>query len=164
MPRLRRELAELYDEFGQQLFGCAMAVTRSGDLAEDAVHDAFCRAFRLTERPRNLKAYVFRSVRNAAVDIMRRQSRNVQPISDDFFESSATQDMTVEGFSPEDATEALAALSDDQRETVIQHLMAGLTFREIAELRERPIGTVATWYQRGIGKLRRRMRTHDGSL
>ena len=45
-------------------------------------------------------------------------------------------------------------LSDDERETIVQHLYADLTFQEIADLRERPIGTIASWYRRGIEKLK----------
>ena len=87
MSLLREDLTELYDDAGNQLFRCAMAVTTSSDLAEDAVHDAFIKAFRLAEKPHNLKAYMFRAIRNAAVDIVRRQAKVVQPTSDQLFET-----------------------------------------------------------------------------
>lgn len=155
MSQLREDLADLYDEFGQQLFRCALSVTRSSDLAEDAVHDAFTRAFRLETRPSELKAYMFRAVRNSAIDIVRRRSRSVQPTAEDFFEMSAVycQSPTNE-LALDSVVGGLASLSDDERETVLEHLVAGLTLREIAELRSRPIGTIATWYRRGIEKLR----------
>ena len=35
------------------------------------------------------------------------------------------------------------------------HLYAELRFREMAEILERPQGTVVSWYRRGLEKLRR---------
>lgn len=162
MTQLREELADLYDEIGQQLFRCALSVTRSSDLAEDAVHDAFAKAFRLKTKPNALKAYMFRAVRNSAVDIIRQRSRTVQPAAEDFFDMSAVLcHSSTNEFALESIVSGMVSLSDDERETVMEHLVAGLTLREIAELRSRPIGTIATWYRRGIEKLRRRLVHRD---
>lgn len=155
MSLVRKDLIELYGSTGQQLFHCALAVTNSSDLAEDAVHDAFMRAFRIEERPQNLKAYMFRAVRNAAVDILRRQARTVQPGPDQVFDVAGPDERELEtSFDLEEVYRTLRILPDDQRETILQHLVAGLTFREIAELRERPMGTIVTWYRRGIEVVR----------
>ena len=54
----------------------------------------------------------------------------------------------------EDLTRALETLSTDERETIIQHLVAHLTFQEIAALQDRPMGTVVSWYRRGLEKLK----------
>jgi RNA polymerase sigma-70 factor (ECF subfamily) len=74
----RGELERLYGEYRQQLFTCALAITCSPARAEDAVHDAFCRMLRRRRAVDDaaavdLKAYVFRAVRNAAVDQLRRR-------------------------------------------------------------------------------------------
>ena len=71
MKLIRQELEKIYDQYGYQLFACALSVLGNKELAEDAVHDAFCRCLRLAELPNNFRAYLFRSVRNAAVDILR---------------------------------------------------------------------------------------------
>lgn len=76
----------VYKEYRQQLFTCAMAITRCPDRAEDAVQEAFYRLFRLNVRPRNLKAYVFRTVRNAALDQVRNNSTTIQPNLDFIFD------------------------------------------------------------------------------
>ena len=49
--------------------------------------------------------------------------------------------------------EVLMKLSEDERETIVQHLYADLTFQEIADARERPLGTITSWYRRGIEKM-----------
>lgn len=137
---------------------CALAVTGCRDQAEDAIHEAFCRMLRLTRPPENLKAYAFRSVRNAAVDLVRRGGRT-RPLCDDLFfdpAESPRQAAEREQFQHL-AAAALATLGDDERETIVLHLFSGLTFREIAELRAAPQGTVVSWYRRGLARLRDRL-------
>jgi RNA polymerase sigma-70 factor (ECF subfamily) len=158
MRKLRREMERVYDQHGSQLFTCALAVTRSPELAEDAVHEAFCRGLRLTQEPRNLKAYMFRSVRNAAIDQLRRRSRLTSLTEEYIFDSSAgPSDVAEQRQFARHVAQALLKLSDDERETIVQHLYADLTFQEIADLRERSIGTIASWYRRGIEKLKNLM-------
>lgn len=84
MPSLKCDLEELYDRFNRQMFSCALAVTRSHDLAEDALQEAFCHLLQLDHAPRELKAYAFRSVRNAALDLARRR-RYTEPLEEEHF-------------------------------------------------------------------------------
>lgn len=51
-------------------------------------------------------------------------------------------------------SQALAHLSESDREVIVQHLYGGLAFREIAVLLELPLGTVTTRYQRAMVRLR----------
>ena len=155
MRTLRRKMERIYDRYGSQLFTCALAVTGRRALAEDAIHEAFCRGLRLTKIPRNLKAYMFRSVRNAAIDQLR-QRRKTTSLSEDYvFDSSpGPRELAEERQFKRRVAQALLKLSEDERETIVQHVYADLTFQEIAELRERSIGTVTSWYRRGLAKLK----------
>jgi hypothetical protein len=72
MGSLRKDLEKLYEEQEGRLFVCALAITRCPAAAEDAVHDAFRRLLSLDRRPRDVKTYAFQCVRNAAIDIRRR--------------------------------------------------------------------------------------------
>ena len=58
--------------------------------------------------------------------------------------------------------ERLQRLTTDERETIVQHLYGELTFQEIATIRERPLGTITSWYRRGIEKLQRELEVPDG--
>jgi len=48
----------------------------------------------------------------------------------------------------------LAQLRDDERECIVLKLYSGLSFKEIAQTRSALPNTVASWYRRGIQKLR----------
>ena len=155
MRSLRREMEKTYDQYGSQLFTCALAVTGRRELAEDALHEAFCRGFRLTEIPRNLKAYMFRSVRNAAIDQLRQKGRTSSLVEDYVFDSSAgPRELAEQEQFKRLVADVLLKLSRDERETIVQHLYADLTFQEIADMRERSIGTVTSWYRRGLAKMK----------
>jgi RNA polymerase sigma-70 factor (ECF subfamily) len=147
-------MERIYDEHNSQLFTCALSITRCAGLAEDAIHEAFCRGLRLTELPRNAKAYMFRSVRNAAIDQLRRRSKE-QVLAPEyiFSESSGPSELAEQKQLKQQIADVLMKLSEDERETIVQHLYADLTFQEIADVRERPLGTVTSWYRRGLDKM-----------
>jgi RNA polymerase sigma-70 factor, ECF subfamily len=152
---LNGTLEQVYREQRQQLFTCALSVTRSVDRAEDAIQEAFCRLFRLDVRPQNLKAYVFRTVRNAAIDQMQRNPLPSETLTTYIFDPGpGPHEAAVSREFQRQVGEALTALSADESETIVQHLYGDLTFREIAEIRETPLGTITSWYQRGLQKLR----------
>ena len=159
VDRLAESLDRLYREQKQQFFTCALAVVRSPERAEDAVHDAFAKLFALQRMPRNLKAYAFRTVRNAAIDILRNTQRdyaastNGKFIYDDRPTALGTAADWIEVL-----TTSLASLSDNERTVITLHLHSDLTFREIASVLKCPIGSVSSWYQRGTEKLRVRIK------
>jgi RNA polymerase sigma-70 factor (ECF subfamily) len=162
MQRLRKELEKVYDNYSRQLFVCALGVTRSTQAAEDALHEAFCRGFELKRMPRNLKAYMFASVRNAAIDHVRRRGRTDSLADNYIFDSAPGPAELVEQKQfGEAVAKALLRLSEDERETIVQHLYADLTFQEIADMRGRPLGTVASWYRRGLTRLKAYLETKD---
>jgi RNA polymerase sigma-70 factor (ECF subfamily) len=169
VPARRGELEQLYSECRQALFTCALVITSSPSQAEDAVHDAFCQLLRREEAEAedvgDLKAYAFRAVRNAAIDQLRRGRRATEPLADFVFDPSPPP-----GASAEDAefrnraVELMQMLSPDERETIVQHLYGQLTFQQIATIRDIPRGTVASWYRRGLEKLRRQLKVADGTV
>lgn len=155
MSGLNGSLDRIYREQRRQLFACALAVTRCPERAEDAIQDAFYRLFRLEQKPRHLKAYVFRAVRNAAVDQVRRRPPPARELDDSIFDPAAGPREEAEAAEFRERTaRALAQLSDDERETIVMRIYGELKFREIARVREAPPGTVAAWYRRGMAKLR----------
>jgi RNA polymerase sigma-70 factor (ECF subfamily) len=156
--RLDGELDRIYREHRGALFTCALAIARCPERAEDAVQEAFCRLFRLDARPRRLKAYVFRAVRNAAIDQARRAPPPAAEGGDFVFDPAPGPAEAAEAAEfRRRAAECLLGLDEDEREAIVLHLFAGLTFREVADVREAPLGTVTSWYRRGIEKLRQRL-------
>lgn len=158
MDQSPQSLEQLYFQYRRQLFACALAVTHCHDTAEDAIHEAFCRLAGRRVEAENLKAYVFRAVRNAAVDRLRAAGpvvATLEGVADGLFDPApGPAESAWQGEFRARAAAALAQLGEDSRETIVQHLYGELTFREIAELRGVPLGTVTAWYRRGLVRLR----------
>jgi len=118
--------------------------------AEDLVQEAFMRLLDETPFPDSPRAWLFRVVRNLAIDQMRRDKNSPcrQGIGS-WFEPSTKNPADLE-----DLTEALQQLPLEIREIIVSKIWGNLTFREISELTGRPISSVHHDYQTGITQLR----------
>jgi RNA polymerase sigma-70 factor (ECF subfamily) len=141
-----------YEEYRQELFTYAVALSGSRAMAEDAVHEAFCRILQRPRTPDNFRAYVFRAVRNAAIDDIRHRTRETP--SESIF-SVEVVGHEAEGRDEQRlAVHLLDILSPDERECIVLKLFNDLTFREVAAVRGVSLNTAASWYRRGLEKLR----------
>jgi RNA polymerase sigma-70 factor (ECF subfamily) len=105
--------------------------------------------------PSNLRPYLFRCVRNAALDTLRRSGVRAESIFDDSSAAAVAEAPALPAVVPASELErGLQRLSSDERETIILKIYDGLTFQEISELRQTPLPTVASWYRRGLEKLK----------
>lgn len=138
----------------QQLFTYAVSITGNRETAEDVIHGVFEKLLRATGLPADLRPYAFRSVRNAALDSWRRTRIR----TDSVFEVAAAMDADASGTPAASPADELAPflqqLSPDEREAIVLRIHGGLTFKEVAELRGVPLPTVASWYRRGLERLR----------
>lgn len=156
-PDLNESVAAFYGAYKQELYTYALSITGLPEYAEDAVQEAFRAVLNNGRLPTALRPYMFRCVRNAALDVLRhldRDRRMTEAYSAIFVESAAPE---LGGA----VDELLAHLSDQEREWVILKVYSGLTFREIAEVCGAKHGTVAASYWRSLRKLRAIL---DGSV
>lgn len=151
-----KDLEQLFIQQQHQLYVLALAITRNRVAAEDAVHDALLAVANLTTPPRDLKPYLFRVVRNKALLHQRKQYDSVaESDMDDFLGSTE--------LSGEQATLAnqvvkhIRQLSAEEQQCLMLKLFNDMTFHEIAELLESSPNTVASWYRRGLGKLKEKI-------
>jgi RNA polymerase sigma-70 factor (ECF subfamily) len=157
------DLECVYRSWRQQLFTCALGITGCQARAEDAIHQAFYQMYRRIGQPKDLKAYVFRAVRNAALDQLRRHQSAIEPLPEYIFDPGVGPDESAEMRERRQHVVAgLLSLTRDERETIVQHVYGGLTFQEISDVREIALGTVVSWYRRGLQKMREKLEKVDG--
>ena len=153
--------AAAYDEYGGRLFAAACGMLGSREEAEDAVQDVFVGLVQAREslrRVRNLKAYLFASIRYAAVRRTRR--RKTVELDADRAASPAV------GVGPDPDVgcrleQALRRLPPEQRETIVLHIDGGLTFAEIADCLGVGLNTAASRYRYAMEKLREALKEPD---
>jgi len=166
-PRNERPVTDwvrqIYEDHRRLLFRVAWLIVRRTDLAEDAVHTAFSR---IVSRPPNIngnaRGYVLKAVRNAAIDLRRQLSARRTGVVDDWEQVPAGTTISQRDLESLDAVrDALQTLDDGTQEIIQLHIHEQMTFREIGELIDVPLQTVASRYRRGLRQIQAKVRDDD---
>ena len=145
-------LRAFYAGSRQQLYTYAVSITGNREAAEDAIQGVFQQLLRRGALPAELRPYVFRAVRNAAYDAWRRTKVR----SDSIFAAAMDPPAPAPpaALRRDELEPLLQQLSPDERETIVLKIYNGFAFQQIADLRQVPLPTVASWYRRGLEKLK----------
>ena len=153
---------EVARDYGNFLYTVSFRLTGNRDDASDLVQEVLLRVRRglRTYKPGSMEGWLSRIATNAFLDDVRRKKRRpADALPDDaerVLPTSEGADEALERLGlPEDIQAALAGLADDFRAAVILSDVAGLTYQEIAEALEVPIGTVRSRIHRGRVQLRK---------
>jgi RNA polymerase sigma-70 factor, ECF subfamily len=149
------EVRRLYEEQGPALLGYACALLGARASAQDALHTVFLKLMNEKETISNPVPYVYRALRNTALNFLRQESRfTVLETEPAWFEPiNLMSEMALA------VQEALLALPSEQREVVVLHVWGGMNFGEIAALIQIPPDTAASRYRYALSKLRELLRT-----
>ena len=167
-------LKEIYENYIGYIYRIVYEVLQNKENAEDVTGDFFIRLWDKAEQYRpggGHKGYLATMARNMAIDYLRKHKREeltamLQDIeagakeeesrekdrglmedTSANVENQVIQEMTVQ--------EALNRLKPAERQIVSLKVLGEMTFKEIAECMQIPIGTVTWKYQNAMKKLRR---------
>jgi RNA polymerase sigma-70 factor (ECF subfamily) len=125
------------------------------DCPEDVTQEAFCKLVGLRAPPNDPAAWLFRAVRNAAIDAGRMKRRRTKR------EQSAARPeqwfAEAEAEGGEVAVAALQSLAPEQREVIVARLWGGLTLEQAAAAAGCSVSTAHRRYEAGIQALRERL-------
>ena len=129
----------------------------TGGLAEDAVQEVFVRLMAQARPPDNVKAWLFRAVRNEAISRWRSSRRTADrerrlAAPEKWFEPSGADPIDAKT-----AARAIQELPEEQREAVVLRIWGGMTLQEISGLTGSPISTVFHHYREGLRAVREKM-------
>lgn len=131
------------------------------DSPEDIVQDAFLKLATLRTLPRDPAAWLFRVVRNAAINVSvaaRRRTRRESAAAvgvPPWFEPDSTAERGE--IDPEAAAAELRVLPIAEREVIVARIWGGLTFAQTAELAGCSTSTAHRLYESGLATLRERL-------
>nr|WP_313900034.1 sigma-70 family RNA polymerase sigma factor [Dactylosporangium roseum] len=138
----------LHTEHGDALLAHALRLT-GGDRqrAEDLVQETLLRAWQhpgaLDPARGSIRAWLFTTARNLAIDAWRRRSVRVgEVLTDHLPETPAADDETERAVESWVVSEALARLSQSHREVLVECFYRGRSVAEAAERLGVPPGTV----------------------
>jgi RNA polymerase sigma-70 factor (ECF subfamily) len=165
----QHRFAELVDRYQTQIVNYVCRMLGNYEDAVDLSQDVFLKAYSALEsyRPQYpFPAWLFRIARNAAIDEIRK--RRLSTVSLDapmeFDDGSTPREVESSGLDPEDSylglefanriSAAIDELPEKYREPIVLRHAGGLSYDEIAEAMELPIGTVKTRIFRARDALR----------
>ncbi|MBS3984835.1 MAG: sigma-70 family RNA polymerase sigma factor [Selenomonadales bacterium] len=146
--------AELVKAYQAQLYRIALSYVKNREDALDIVSESVYRAFvnlRSLKNPSHFKTWLIRIVINQAVNVMRQRQR-----------VAVTGDLSVAPFIPHglrsddllDLYAAIDKLDENQRAVIILKYCEDLTLTQVAQVLERPLGTIKTHLHGALKTLR----------
>lgn len=156
----KQGLKEIYDEYGKMIYQCVFQILHNPQDAEDVTSDFFMKLWKIADTycfGGKHKRWLVTIARNMALDLIKKRSHEQLTINDDedFRDEPADSVSTEETVTGKMAVaEALGQLDESEREIVNMKIFADMTFKDIAAVLEKPIGTVTWKYRNAITKLR----------
>ncbi len=157
---------DIVETWSPRVFGLIRAQCGDVDLAEEITQSTFCtvvaRIGRYSEVGR-FESWLFRIAMNRLRDEMRRRRRHANPVETEALISLAgasdgPPEPPLPGGEELSALEqALARLSESDRQVIHLRHISGLSFARIAEILGEPLGTVLARQHRALKKLRQHL-------
>jgi len=149
-------LERIYEKYKKDAFMLAIALLNDKSAAEDVVHDVFLSFVRSIEKFRltgSLRGYLLTCIANRA-----RNANKAKNAQDTALNSTEAVDDPPETIICNEQLErlgsAMAQLPYEQRETIMLHFQAGMTFKKISGTLGIPVDTAKSRYRYGLDKLR----------
>lgn len=143
MPRLRRHARAL-----------AGSIADGDDLAQDCLESAL-RHLGSVRDPDRLYGWLLAILHNRLTDARRQRRRAGHQVAiDDLAETLADTALPTDRTAVRDLVRAMAELGQDQRQILLLIALEGLSYREIGEILDIPLGTVMSRLARARERLR----------
>jgi RNA polymerase sigma-70 factor (ECF subfamily) len=162
-PSPEAALLRAFHELRDELVSTLMFLLGNSEDAQDAAQEAFLKCWRARDglsEIQNLRAWIFRVGLNAAKDLQRSAwHRRARPL---IGEATMLPDSTAAAVHMLEHKEALERLRQalhhlrrEEKEVFLLRQNGDLTYEQIAEIRNSPVGTVKTQMRSALQKLRK---------
>ncbi len=159
---MRTQVQALYQELGPALLLYARSIVPDVSSAEDALHQVFLKLLSgEAAMPEDPRPYLYRSVRNAALNARRGEVRERARSAGLAETRREAMPMFTAPQGLDEARgaleEALSTLPDEQREVVVLRTWGEMTFDQVGDLLGIPPNTAASRHRYALEKLRERL-------
>jgi len=146
------------------LYNYALRMTGNTEDAKDLLQETFLKAYRFWEKfeqGTNLRAWLFRIMKNTYINVYRKEAKEPDKVDyndiENYYDLIRDQngddnDLQTKIFGQlldDDVSTALESLPEEFRTVVILCDIEGLSYEEIAEFSQIPVGTVRSRLHRG---------------
>jgi RNA polymerase sigma factor (sigma-70 family) len=156
-------LVGMFNRVRDELISTLLYLLGNADDAQDAAQEAFLKCWRARHTVaeiHNLRAWIFRVGLNAAKDFQRSAwHRKSRPLPEEECFMPGRDDTTGQSIEDQEALDrlrlAITELRQDEKEVFLLRQNGELTYEQIAEIRNAPVGTVKTQMRTALIKLRK---------
>lgn len=156
-------LVAMFNQIRDELVSTLLYLLGNADDAQDAAQEAFLKCWRARATlpdVQNLRAWIFRVGLNAAKDFQRSAwNRKSRPLPEDDVMLPTRDDAPSQTVEDQEALDrlrqAITQLRQDEKEVFLLRQNGDLTYEQIAEIRNAPVGTVKTQMRTALIKLRK---------
>lgn len=159
----RTAFRSLYNATSAKLFGVALRILKSREMAEDVLQDVYLKVWDAAPdyRPElgTPFSWMVAITRNRAIDVLRK--RREVATDDDAHEAENNPDSGPDPFELAAQSRALKSLlgcmerlEPEHRRCLLMAYYYGYTHEEIADRVSKPVGTVKSWIRRGLIRVR----------
>ena len=156
-------LVAMFNRIRDELVSTLLYLLGNADDAQDAAQEAFLKCWRARHTVaeiQNLRAWIFRVGLNAAKDFQRSAwHRKSRPLPEDDVMMRGGEEGPGQSLEDQEALDrlrlAITELRQDEKEVFLLRQNGELTYEQIAEIRNAPVGTVKTQMRTALIKLRK---------
>lgn len=159
----KKKFAKLYDKYVEKIYRFVFLKVSSQEIAEDLTSLVFTkgwRKFRKGEKIDNPPAYLYQIARAEIANHHREKAKfqTIQATTDQIIDPNPGLEETQELQSDlKIIKKALTQLKEDYQNVIIWYYLDGLSIKDIAEITEKPEGTVRVMVHRALKELREKM-------
>lgn len=157
------KFSQLYKSLWPKVYNFIYYKVQNAEEAEELTQDVFQKVFKQVQLNKvnesKLKSYTFTAARNIVFDKWRRKGKNPKLITLEGLEESGYElidekQIIEEGIIVQDA---LNLLSEEDRRIIVLRIIEGYSIKEVAQLLDKPEGTIKVLQYRALQKLKERL-------
>jgi len=175
MDEFRKEFEEIALQHMDAIYNAALRMAKDRNEAEDLVQDTYLRAYRFFDRfekGTSAKAWLYKILKNTFINKFKKRARTPEYVDFDRLrlseeEPTSSNDPEEEmlyRFFGDEFERAMEAIPEEFRDVIILSDVQGFSYKEIADMVDRPIGTVMSRLHRGRKLLRTSLREYAADM
>lgn len=162
MDRLNEQFGQIYDQYIDKIYRFVYLKVSSQEIAEDITSKVFLRGWEAFQGAsgeiKNPGAFLYQIARNSVIDHYREKGRSrivsQEGLPEIVDNGKNLQDRAILNADIDTIRKSMVKLKQDYQDIIIWHYLDDMPIADIAELINKPAGTIRVMLHRGIKDLR----------
>lgn len=161
MGDIHAQFSRTYDEYIEKIYRFVYLKVNTQEVAEDITSKVFLKgweAFQKGPEIKNMGAFLYQIARNSIIDHYRQGARatlvSTDAVPETIDHRTNVHDRVVLGSEMAEVKAALANIKKEYQDVIILHYLEDMPMVEIAQIMEKPAGTIRVMAHRGLQALK----------